>query len=113
MQSLVEALKEHRSRNDISDNQLAQILGVSQATLSFIHSGARQPGVKVLRAIAKNIPTLKPYVVNYVVNGDKAGARRPGRPGWRDSLEKAGVNLERGIEQPLAPAFSSSNDKEG
>ena len=91
MKPLIEAITEYQEKKSLSDYQLAPILNISPSALWRIKNRERNPSVDTLRAIAHNIPSLKAYVANYVVNGDNPGPRRPGRPTWKETLEKAGV----------------------
>lgn len=89
MMTLLEALKNYQVDKVISDYQLAKILGISQAQISRITSGKHSFGYKTLRAIAEKIPSLKPYVSNYIINGDvPLEMPGPGRPTWQKTLEK-------------------------
>lgn len=104
MRPLFTALEDYQQENEMSDSQLSKLLGISHSTISRIKHGSREPGPKFLRAISREIPSLKPYVANFIVNGDTPGPRRRGRPTWRETLERSRVN--EGGEGPAPPATS-------
>jgi len=50
------ALEEYQAELGLSTEELAGRLGVCEATLSLVKSGKREPGAKLLRALARNFP---------------------------------------------------------
>lgn len=68
---LIEAIKLHQKVNGLSDKAFARLVGIDNSTWSRIKSGERNPGGKVLRAIASNIPELQLLVFQYMANSDK------------------------------------------
>lgn len=101
MKPLIDALIDYQKEKNINDNDLSKILDISHSSISRIKNGSRNPGPKVLRAISDKIPSLRPYVANFIINGDKPGALRRGRPTWRETLERSlGAEGGRGSAPP-------------
>ena len=75
--NLVEAIKQHQRDRSLSDNQLAKLLGIDRSTWAYIKCGKRNPGMKFLRAIGREIPTLEPLI--YVEITDTVTPSRPHR----------------------------------
>lgn len=46
-------------QGDMTDRQMAKKLGVSSVMWGYLKSGARQPGMKTLKAIASEFPELQ------------------------------------------------------
>jgi len=70
MHALFDALKQYQRDEHLSDGKLAAILNIDRATLSYIKSGKRIPGAKVLKAISRELPNLQPLVIDFMANGD-------------------------------------------
>ncbi len=62
MNNLVEAIKKYQANEKLTDGQLGKLLGVDRSTWSKIKSGERNPGMKFLRATAREIPKLQSLI---------------------------------------------------
>lgn len=71
MHRLLESLWRHQNEAGLTDRQLAKRLNVDRSTLLYIQSGAREPGLKVLRGILHTFPVLEPLVLEFIRNGDE------------------------------------------
>ena len=67
---LIEAVKLHQQVKGLSDKAFARLIGIDNSTWSLIKSGKRNPGVKVLMAIASNIPEAVHVQVGKLNLGD-------------------------------------------
>lgn len=59
MTTLIAALKAVKTAERLTQQDMAEALGISQRMVSAIFLGQRQPGAKVLRAIARRWPGLR------------------------------------------------------
>ena len=76
MDELLEAIDRYQERNHLTDNQFSIQIGLVPSTISRIKSGQRQPGSRVLKAIAQ-IPELKDVCFDYITgNGHSSRVRR-------------------------------------
>jgi transcriptional regulator with XRE-family HTH domain len=64
MATLKEALLEKMSTNNLSQSQLAQILGIKPCLLSLIINGKRTPSLEVVKAIYHQYPDLVEILLN-------------------------------------------------
>lgn len=65
MNDLLEAMEAQTKAKGLSRTQLAALLGVSENYLYRIKSGSRRPGHKLLTAIRREFPNLKPLIWEY------------------------------------------------
>jgi len=70
MHKLIQAICTHQEDNSLSDHQLAELLGVDGSTWSYIKTGKRSAGPKVLGAIARLFPHLNELVMDYIIRKD-------------------------------------------
>ena len=77
MHSLINGLTRQQGRAGLTDRQLARRLRVDRSTLLYVKTGAREPGLKVLRGILHTFPSLEPLVLDFIRNGDGDGAPAP------------------------------------
>ena len=68
MNKLVEAVREKQARDKISDMKLSRMLGINQSTWSRIKSGGRKPGIKVVKALAKQFPEFAGVILNQLLD---------------------------------------------
>lgn len=92
MHRLIVELGQYQRDRGLTHGQMARLLGIDKSTYSYINSGQREPGLKVLRAIAKQIPDLQLLVFEYIVMATSRGGPGPregmdGRP--RETIPKA------------------------
>jgi len=72
---LITALIAVQARMRLTDTELATLLGISEGGLSYITHGQRQPGGKILRGIARELPILHDELIEHLSarkNGDGA-----------------------------------------
>lgn len=74
MNNLIEAVKKYQQDEKLSDNQLTKLLRIDRSTWSYIKSGKRNPGIKFLRAIAREIPKLNSLVYVEISDNTKHSA---------------------------------------
>lgn len=65
MKDLIEALEAQAKSKNLSRTQLAALLGISENYIYRIKSGDRRPGHKLLTAIRREFPNLKPLIWEY------------------------------------------------
>lgn len=68
---LIEAIKTYQKINGLSDKAFGRLVGIDNSTLSRLKNGNRNPGGKVLRAIASKIPELQILVFQYMASSDE------------------------------------------
>jgi transcriptional regulator with XRE-family HTH domain len=64
-------IKKARLRADLTQEQLAQLVSVSEGYITFIETGRRRPSLKLLEKIAKRTNTT----ISDLVKGDRVFAR--------------------------------------
>lgn len=58
MKDLIERIEKYQEDKGISDIRLTTILGVHPTTWYYIKAGKRNPGMKFLRAVERELPEL-------------------------------------------------------
>lgn len=70
LEELVNGIKACQERRGLSDSEFSRQLKIHPSLWSLIKRGKREPGVKVLKAIATKYPELHLAILNYL---SKAG----------------------------------------
>ena len=70
--NLIEAIRAEQAERELSDTDLAKLLGIDLSTWSRIKRGQRPPGGKFLKAVMSNLPELALQVIDYM-RGDGMG----------------------------------------
>jgi len=70
MNKVIEAIKEYQEQNRISDGGLIKLLQIDRSTWSLLKRGKRSPGVKFLKAVAREIPQLRSIITVEIFNND-------------------------------------------
>jgi len=65
LDELLEALETQAKARELSRTQLAATLGVSENYIYRLKNGNRKPGIKILTAIRREFPNLKPLIWEY------------------------------------------------
>ncbi len=73
---VLEGLWERQAARQMNDSQLAELLGVSQATISYLKSGKKRLGRGVLNAVLRVFPELG-YAMVATAVADSASPRTP------------------------------------
>lgn len=59
---LIKALLKEQKKRGLNQAQLAELLGLSEATVSLIKAGKRHIGVNSITRIASTFPELRPLI---------------------------------------------------
>ncbi|HUW08799.1 MAG TPA: helix-turn-helix transcriptional regulator [Anaerolineae bacterium] len=70
MHALIEAVCTHQEDTGLSDQRLAELLGIDGSTWSYIKAGKRAAGPKVLGSIARELPHLNHLIMDYITRTD-------------------------------------------
>jgi len=70
MNKVIEAIKEYQEQNRISDGGLIKLLQIDRSTWSLLKRGKRNPGVKFLKAVAREIPQLRSIIAVEIFNNN-------------------------------------------
>ena len=65
-QLLVKGITKCQNEKGLTDMAFAEIIGVNFSMMTLIKQGKRQPGVKVLRGLARYYPELNDLILNYL-----------------------------------------------
>ena len=68
---LLAAIREYQAKHGMSDPAFARRLGIHKSTWCRVKQGQRNPGAKVLRAIAREFPELQLLVFQYMAQGEE------------------------------------------
>lgn len=66
MNMLVVKIQQVQKESGLSDGAFADKVGIDRSTWSYIKSGKRRPGARVLSAIMKHFPQLTLDIMNYL-----------------------------------------------
>ena len=70
-QELINGITKCQKEKGLTDTAFAAIIGVNFSMVHCVKHGKRQPGMKVLRGIARNFPELHRLILNYLADSSK------------------------------------------
>lgn len=66
MNKIVKAVRAWQELHKMNDIALSEILDIDHSAWSLLRRGKRQPGLKFLKSVAKNMPALQAYILEYI-----------------------------------------------
>lgn len=71
---LIAEIQKMQSRRGLSDQKLAEELGVNPSTLSLFKNGRRPLGGKLMKAITRKYPKLRKYIYRHIESPEEEAA---------------------------------------
>jgi len=91
MEYISEKIKKHRKILDITQEQLAEIIGIDTRTLQYYESGKRKPEYNVIPKLAKALNVNKEYLFNDYSDSELKETR--------EQLKKANKDFDNLLQQ--------------
>jgi len=70
-QDLINGITKCQKEKRLTDVAFAKIVGVNFSMVHCVKQGKRQPGMKVIKGLARNFPELHELIINYLADGNK------------------------------------------